>query len=44
VTLTTTFTPSSGIAMTSTKTIRLSRTPTPKSPAQTSTTPSAVTG
>ena len=44
VTLTTTFTPSSGLAMASTKTIRLPRTPAPKAPTRTSTTPSAVTG
>jgi hypothetical protein len=44
VTLTTTFTPPSGTSMASTKTIRLPRTPAPKAPVQTSTTPSAVTG
>jgi len=44
VTLTTTFTPTSGTPMVLTKTIRLARTPLPKTPTPPSTAPSSVTG
>ena len=44
ITLTTTYTPTSGTPMVSTKNVKLSRTPVAKAPAPTSTTPSSVTG
>jgi len=44
ITLTTTFTPTSGTPMVSTKTVRLARTPIAKAPTKTSTKPSSVTG
>ena len=44
ITLTTTYTPTSGTPMVSTKNVKLSRTPVAKAPGATSTTPSSVTG
>ena len=44
ITLTTTYTPTSGTPMVSTKNVKLSRTPVAKAPVATSTTPSSVTG
>ena len=44
ITLTTTYTPTSGTPMVSTKNVKLSRTPVAKAPTPTSTTPSSVTG
>jgi len=44
ITLTTTFTPTSGTPMVSTKNVRLASTPIVKAPTKTSTKPSSVTG